>query len=94
MAEASAVISTRRDECSVGSTDTPENPRVRMTFGDVSVFFDPDAAHEIGAKLIAVAATISSAFNPSLAFTGRDPQDEDELEELGGEGEPITEAVA
>jgi hypothetical protein len=71
MAQASAVISSGRNECRISSTDTPENPRISMAFGDVTVFFAPDDAHQIGAELIAKAALISSAFNPST-LTRRD----------------------
>lgn len=66
MAKASAVFCLPRRECRISSTDTPENPRIRMDFGDVTVFMSLDDAHEIGALLIAKAAVISSAFNPSI----------------------------
>jgi hypothetical protein len=58
MPVASTVITIASEACSVSSTETLGNPRVRLQFGDVTVFFSPDDAAEVGENLIAAAAAL------------------------------------
>lgn len=59
MAKASIVLSTADDEVRVWHNAGEK--KVRLAFGDITIFIVPEDAHEIGANLIAVAATTSTA---------------------------------